>query len=108
VRRAAWSLLVLIAMAATFTMGRTTRGGPHRPDATVAVVADLDPDDRGLLLATGSRERQSGPTAPDAQPDVPAIVPALGAPIADAEAPIVFPGYVLPDDNREEPAHEGS
>ena len=34
--------------------------------------------------------------------------PPLGAPVADAEVPVVFPGYVLPDDSREEPAHEGS
>ena len=27
---------------------------------------------------------------------------------ADGETPVVFPGYLLPDDNREEPAHEGS
>ena len=27
---------------------------------------------------------------------------------ADGETTVVFPGYLLPDDNREEPAHEGS
>jgi len=27
---------------------------------------------------------------------------------ADSETPVVFPGYLLPDDTREEPAHEGS
>jgi hypothetical protein len=27
---------------------------------------------------------------------------------SDGEAPVVFPGYLLPDDNHEEPAHEGS
>ena len=27
---------------------------------------------------------------------------------ADGETPVVFPGYLLPDDTREEPAHEGS
>ena len=27
---------------------------------------------------------------------------------SDVEAPVVFPGYLLPDDNREEPAHGGS
>jgi len=32
----------------------------------------------------------------------------LGAPVADGEVPVIFPGYVLPDDNLEEAAHEGS
>jgi hypothetical protein len=36
------------------------------------------------------------------------IEPVVGAPAADAEVPIIFPGYVLPDDSLEEPAHEGS
>ena len=27
---------------------------------------------------------------------------------SDVEAPVVFPGYLLPEDNREEPAHGGS
>jgi hypothetical protein len=27
---------------------------------------------------------------------------------SDTETPVVFPGYLLPDDNHEEPAHEGS
>jgi hypothetical protein len=37
------------------------------------------------------------------------IEPAVAPPAdADAEVPIVFPGYVLPDDSLEEPAHEGS
>jgi hypothetical protein len=34
--------------------------------------------------------------------------PMVAAPAAEAEVPIVFPGYVLPDDTFEEPAHEGS
>jgi hypothetical protein len=36
------------------------------------------------------------------------IEPAALAPYADAESPVVFPGYLLPDDGREEPAHAGS
>jgi hypothetical protein len=31
----------------------------------------------------------------------------LTAPV-DAETPVVFPGYLLPDDGVEEPAHAGS
>jgi hypothetical protein len=31
-----------------------------------------------------------------------------GVPAGETEVSIVFPGYVLPDDSVEEPAHEGS
>lgn len=36
------------------------------------------------------------------------IEPAVMAPYAEAESPVVFPGYLLPDDGCEEPAHAGS
>ena len=36
------------------------------------------------------------------------IEPVGLAPYADAESPVVFPGYLLPDDGCEEPAHAGS
>jgi hypothetical protein len=36
------------------------------------------------------------------------IEPAGLAPYADAESPVVFPGYLLPDDGCEEKAHAGS
>ena len=36
------------------------------------------------------------------------IEPAVGSNDAEAETPVVFPGYILPDDHREVPAHEGS
>jgi hypothetical protein len=36
------------------------------------------------------------------------IEPAALAPYAEAESPVVFPGYLLPDDGCEEPAHAGS
>jgi hypothetical protein len=106
VRRAGCSLLILISMAGTFTMGWTTRGGSPRPPvlSTTARVGDAETP----LLTPGSRERPSVRPALEAEGDAFAIGPALGAPVADAEIPVVFPGYVLPDDNREEPAHEGS
>ena len=34
--------------------------------------------------------------------------PASAARGADTQVPVVFPGYVLPDDSLEEPTHEGS
>jgi hypothetical protein len=36
------------------------------------------------------------------------IEPLATTPSSDSEIPVVFPGYVLPDDNIEEPPHEGS
>jgi hypothetical protein len=36
------------------------------------------------------------------------IEPAVGTPGPDTEIPVVFPGYVLPDDNFEESSHAGS
>jgi hypothetical protein len=36
------------------------------------------------------------------------IEPATLAPYAEAESPVVFPGYLLPDDSGEEPVHAGS
>jgi hypothetical protein len=36
------------------------------------------------------------------------IEPVGGSADAEASAPVVFPGYLLPDDRHEEPAHEGS
>lgn len=36
------------------------------------------------------------------------IEPTLSSPFRGAESPVVFPGYLLPDDGCEEPAHAGS
>jgi hypothetical protein len=36
------------------------------------------------------------------------IEPAAGVTGTEAEPPVVFPGYLLPDDDSEEPAHAGS
>jgi hypothetical protein len=36
------------------------------------------------------------------------IEPASSTSSSETDAPVVFPGYLLPDDSFEEPAHEGS
>jgi hypothetical protein len=36
------------------------------------------------------------------------LSPVIGQPVADMEVPVIFPGYVLPDDSMEERAHAGS
>ncbi len=55
--------------------------------------------------------RETG--SPSAEPHRPpsisiTIEPAATPSIADVEAPVVFPGYLLPDDEREETPHAGS
>jgi hypothetical protein len=104
VRLAGWSLLALASMAGTFAMGWTTRGASFR--LPVLRASSFDRDAGALAAADGDGERPAGDPAGEA--DAIAIGPALAAPVADAEVPVVFPGYVLPDDSREEPAHEGS
>jgi hypothetical protein len=102
-------MLVLAAMAGTFTMGWTTRGGasPRLPLLRTAAPG-LDPGELAPALGEGERLSDAAPAVAEAATDAFATGPALGAPVADAEVPVVFPGYLLPDNNREEPAHEGS
>jgi hypothetical protein len=57
-------------------------------------------ENRGVLHA--ARAAGSRPTISIS------IEPAALAPYAEAESPVVFPGYLLPDDGGEEPAHAGS
>jgi hypothetical protein len=110
VRRAGGSLLALALMAGTFTMGWTTRGSGI-PRLAILGTAALARD-RGRApsaFADGARPSADAPGDRDADGEADAIAaaPALGPPVAEAEVPVVFPGYVLPDDRREEPAHEG-
>jgi hypothetical protein len=59
--------------------------------------------------AAGSRGRTCTTYAAAPPPTISiSIEPAVLAPYADAESPVVFPGYLLPDDGCEEPAHAGS
>lgn len=107
VRRAAWSLLVLAAMAGTFTLGWTTRGGSV-PRLPLLRTAALDLEAAGRVPGLGGND-WSSPVPPAAEEaDAVATAPVLAAPVADAEVPVIFRGYLLPDNNREEPAHEGS
>ncbi len=83
-------------MAGLFTIGWTPReGGLPRlalpAERTTVEVARVD-DGIGPVLESPSTE------------------PDLGAPVIEAESPVVFPGYLLPDNHRdrEEPSHEGS
>lgn len=77
----------------------------------IAVEPTRDRDDRAgaVALRPDRPERQSSAGPLGTMPVVVLSIESVaGAPAADAEVPIVFPGYVLPDDSLEEPAHEGS
>jgi hypothetical protein len=59
--------------------------------------------------AGGSRGVVDATRVAGARPTISiSIEPAALAPYAEAESPVVFPGYLLPDDGGEEPAHAGS
>jgi hypothetical protein len=57
-------------------------------------------------VATTSRTSDEPESTPAAV--LISIEPAVSANESESETPVVFPGYLLPDDHREEPAHEGS
>jgi len=105
VRQACWSLLVLASMASTFTMGWTTRGGGYTGMPLLsASTFGRDSGDRSPSFPAGE-----GPADdPTTDAGAAALEPDPSAPVADVDVPVVLPGYVLPDDSREEPAHEGS
>jgi hypothetical protein len=105
VRLAGWWILALASMGGTFAMGWMSRGsGPL--DLRVLTATALGHPARGPSHAPEVFERPMDGAQGEA--DTIAIGPAVGAPVADAEVPVVFPGYLLPDDSLEEPAHEGS
>jgi hypothetical protein len=112
VRVAAWSLLVLVPLVGSVgaSWSNWSSRAIGRPIA-VTMAGTREDDDRAGALAL----RQSRPadrSSAGARGRLPVVVLSIesvaGAPAADAEVPIVFPGYVLPDDSLEEPAHEGS
>jgi hypothetical protein len=96
--------LALASMGGTFAIGWMTRDGSLQ--LPLLDAAALGRDTGGPSLSPAGN---GGPfDSPPAEADAIAIGPALSAPVADTEIPVVFPGYVLPDDRLEEPAHEGS
>jgi hypothetical protein len=107
IRIAGCALLVLAPLFSACTLGWST--GPVRVLAcsiNEARAADRDP----TLTANGSEL--------PARPEIPAvdsrgvvvlsIEPAAMSPATDSDVPVIFPGYVLPDDSLEGSTHEGS
>jgi hypothetical protein len=83
----------------------------------MGTLAWISPALRGALpvfvaqtgRAPGSGEVLGTARVSGARPTISiSIEPAALAPYAEAESPVVFPGYLLPDDGGEEPAHAGS
>jgi hypothetical protein len=112
VRVAAWILLVLAPLVGSVGASRSNWSSRAiaQPDA-VTLAGTRDDDHRAGAVALGA-SRPDDPSSAGAPGRLPVVVLSIesvaGAPAADAEVPIVFPGYVLPDDSLEEPAHEGS
>jgi hypothetical protein len=98
IRVAGCWILAMAAMGGTFTMGWMSRGaGATQPTARIAAVPAW------------------GDTCPSREPDpadLPAAIEAVEAhpsdSVRDAEVGVILPGYLLPDDSREESADEGS
>jgi hypothetical protein len=109
VRLAGWALLSLVPLlgAGTLDWG-SLRSRVLALPVSIALATNRD---RAEVAAAIAPELPAGePVSPTNAPPVVvlSIEPALGAPVSDAEIPVVFPGYLLPDDSLEEPAHEGS
>jgi hypothetical protein len=109
VRLAGCALLTLAPLVSLCTLGWSSR--PNRilacsiSDALETAAGPhgfADPHDQGRW---GVR---TGPPISSAGVVVLSIEPAAAAPGVDSEVPVIFPGYVLPDDGLEDSAHEGS
>jgi hypothetical protein len=99
-----FAMLALSCVTATWNHWRST--APGRWFAPVSLVASPHPAKSGSVAATGLVEISQ--TATHLLPVLLSIEPLGTSADSDVEAPVVFPGYLLPDDNREEPAHGGS
>jgi hypothetical protein len=109
VRLAGCALIALVPLVSACTLGWS-----NRPDRIVACVIpdqsqramDLDGSTDSPLEAV---ESQAGKSAIALHGVVVlSIEPAVAPAGTTAEAPVIFPGYVLPDDSREDSLHEGS
>jgi hypothetical protein len=106
VRVAGCAIMVLMPIVSACTMGWSSR-----PNRVVACsIADTTAE-KNHLAASADRVRASEPGT-DGLGATGAVVlstePAGLVPGNDTEVPVVFPGYLLPDDSLEDSAHEGS
>jgi hypothetical protein len=109
VRFAGYALLALIPIASACTLGWS-----NRPDRILACsisdprqsIANSD----GFADAPRLGVKYQSPQPTIATPGAVAlsIDPAVAIAGTGSEAPVIVPGYVLPDDSREDSVHEGS
>jgi hypothetical protein len=106
VRIAGCALLAMAPLISACTVGWSAR--PARVLAcSIRLAAPADPSfERGAPLRRARLPQ--APTIDSAEEVLLAIEPAALAPGADNDVPVVFPGYVLPDDSLEGSTHEGS
>jgi len=110
VRLAGCALLTLAPLVSLCTLG-----WPNRPNRILACsisdVLETAGDPHGFVDPHDQNRQQSGRTGPPIGSTgavVLSIEPSGSAPGADSGVPVIFPGYVLPDDGLEGSAHEGS
>jgi hypothetical protein len=106
VRVAGCALLALMPLVSACTMGWSSR-----PSRVVACsIAEMTAEKNNLAVsAPRDRVLAPGTNALGAtEAVVLSVEPAGLVPGSDTEVPVVFPGYVLPDDSLEDAAHEGS
>ena len=109
VRFAGCALMALVPILSACTLGWS-----NRPDRILACsIADplqgrADSDGFAESPGSGGRDQPGQPAIASPGVVVLSIEPAVVLPGTATEAPVIFPGYVLPDDSREDLLHEGS
>ena len=104
-------LLTLAPLVSLCTLGWSSRPEPdprlldRRRDGSSGDPAGFG---RSARSRAADRAVRTVPPVGSAGAVVLSIEPTPLAPGADTEVPVVFPGYVLPDDSLEDRAHEGS
>jgi len=110
VRLAGCALLTLAPLVSLCTLGWSNR--PNRILAcSISDGLETAADPHGFADPHDQSRQQgvrTGPPMSSAGVVVLSIEPSGSAPGADSGAPVIFPGYVLPDDGLEGRAHEGS
>jgi len=108
VRVAGYTLLALFPLVLALSHWNDPRSIPHSATRLLSLPSHRSQReavdggaDRGAWISA------SAVTFPPAQVLL-SIEPVGTAVDCDAETPVVFPGYLLPDDHHEEPVHEGS
>jgi hypothetical protein len=106
VRVAGCALLALMPLISACTMGWSSRPGR----VVACSIADTTAENNSLApTAPRDQALQSGTDALGSTGAIVLSVEPVGlVPGNDSEVPVVFPGYLLPDDSLEDSAHEGS